>query len=1459
MQSISFVFLCELSVFARESVVKIMNDKTKLLIIDDDVALCESLVDILQLEGYCVDIVHNAADGINKVESSFYNILLLDMKLPDSDGISVLEKVKEVSRDTEVIIFTAHAEMDIVIKAMDRDAFSFLPKPYEIPYLITILNKALEKQKIILENRNLYQQTIKEEREWEDTFDSISDLVSIHDINFNITRCNKALAKKLNMPFADIIGKKCHEVFHFKSAPQHKCPLVRCRDSLKSEVDEQECFGGTFQMTCFPRFDEEGMFKGVVHIARDITLDKLSEEELLRYEYIVSSTSDLMALLDVDCVYKSVNNSYAEAFNMTKNDVVGKYVSDVLGKEIFEKVVRPRIKHCLKGEEVSYQQWFNLPAYNSRFMDIHYYPYKDREGCIKGVVVNARDITGNKQSEDAMNTLVVSAAENEGIKFFKQIVSSLYDWLGVDCVILAQLDDETSETSLAMKKDGEFVESFSYELQGSPCGDVSKNGFRHYPDGIIDLFPDDESLVQWNMSGYVGVPLIAESGDCIGTLCALSKRRLELPPGAKNVFHIISSRASVEIERFKANRTLQQQILQLTALNRLSKKIGASLSLDNVVQAGIEGIIDAVNPDLALFFLLDGDKLILQDFGPKNGKYAHNETPVHCVGECLCGMAVSEKNTMYSIDIHSDTRCSWEECKQAGLRSFAAIPLLIGNDILGVLGVASATKCVFEEQDAFLQIVTNEISSGLQNALLHQEVQGHAKELEEEIIRREETEKEIKNQRDFLHNVFESIPDPFYVINANDFTIKMANSALNAGDLSKNVTCHELTHKSSIPCDDINNICPLEEVKNTGQSVTREHLHYDVNGKKKYVQIHAYPIFNDKGDIIQMIEYTRDITDIKISETSLMESEERYRSLIEAISTVIWTSDSSGGFATPQLSWEKYTGQPWSDHKDYGWTKMIRPDDVERILKVWKKANREMSLYETWGHIWNENLKEWRDFEVRAVPVKNADGSLREWIGVITDITERKQAEETVQTLSQAIEQSTASIVITDIEGNIIYVNPKFCSLTEYDRMELIGQNPRILKSGETSDADYVEIWKTITSGSSWTGMLHNKKKSGELYWEQAVISPVWNDKGKIIQFLGVKEDVTERMKSESDIKHLASFPQLNVNPILEVDYTGNIVFKNVAAMNTIERLVDNGNLNLFVPDNITEILEILKEGEKEQHYREVEIENHIFGENIHLVQDFNVLRIYARDITEEKDMAEKLTVSYKMASLGRLTAGVFHEILNPVNIISSHIQLLLMEAEHGSQTEEDLKSVQEEIVRVTKITDSLLRFSRKEGSDSTQVEINDLLERSISIVEPDMKLNNINFIREFDKRLLMITANSNELRQVIMNLLNNAGDAMPEGGTITIRSENIKADGGTFVRIVVKDTGQGIENEKLQKVFEPFFTTKKEGKGVGLGLSTSFTIIENHGGNISAKSTLGKGTEFIIDLPVRLHKIEEI
>jgi signal transduction histidine kinase len=132
------------------------------------------------------------------------------------------------------------------------------------------------------------------------------------------------------------------------------------------------------------------------------------------------------------------------------------------------------------------------------------------------------------------------------------------------------------------------------------------------------------------------------------------------------------------------------------------------------------------------------------------------------------------------------------------------------------------------------------------------------------------------------------------------------------------------------------------------------------------------------------------------------------------------------------------------------------------------------------------------------------------------------------------------------------------------------------------------------------------------------------------------------------------------------------------------------------------------------------------------------------------------------------------------------------------------------------------------------------------------MKLNNIGFDRKFDDNLLPIIASKDRLRQVFLNLINNARDAMPEGGAITVSTENIEQGEVPFVRIEIKDTGDGIDKDKINLIFNPFFTTKTEGKGTGLGLSTSYDIIENHGGVMSVDTEVGKGTTFTIDLPVK-------
>ncbi|MCR4288756.1 MAG: PAS domain S-box protein [Candidatus Scalindua sp.] len=239
------------------------------------------------------------------------------------------------------------------------------------------------------------------------------------------------------------------------------------------------------------------------------------------------------------------------------------------------------------------------------------------------------------------------------------------------------------------------------------------------------------------------------------------------------------------------------------------------------------------------------------------------------------------------------------------------------------------------------------------------------------------------------------------------------------------------------------------------------------------------------------------------------------------------------------------------------------------------------------------------------------------------------------------------------------------------------------------------------------------------------------------------------------------------------------------------------------------------------------------------------------RDIIERKQMEKEFMESHKMASIKRLTSGLFHEILNPLNIISSHVQLLLMDVDNGSMAEKDLNSIREEIYRIEKLTKDLMVFTEEEEFVTDEVRINSLLEKITSSVGSGMKSRRIKLIKRFKEGLQKITINGDKLRQVFLSLIENAYDAMPEGGTIAISTESLILRGRPFVRIEFIDSGCGIETESIHKIFEPFYSTKKKVIGVGFGLCESYGIIKNHGGSLGVESELGRGTTFIIDLPV--------
>lgn len=240
-----------------------------------------------------------------------------------------------------------------------------------------------------------------------------------------------------------------------------------------------------------------------------------------------------------------------------------------------------------------------------------------------------------------------------------------------------------------------------------------------------------------------------------------------------------------------------------------------------------------------------------------------------------------------------------------------------------------------------------------------------------------------------------------------------------------------------------------------------------------------------------------------------------------------------------------------------------------------------------------------------------------------------------------------------------------------------------------------------------------------------------------------------------------------------------------------------------------------------------------------------------------ERELADQASVLHqdKMMSLGRLSASVVHEINNPLFGVLNYVRLMQKVLNRGhlpdgsvEKFQRYLDLVEKETARCSDIVSSLLTFSRKSGPVFGQVDIRELVEKCILLSRHKLELGNIDLICETGHDLPLINGDSNQLQQCMINLIFNAADAMPQGGTLTIKAESDRQD--SEIVISVEDTGAGIKKKDLSHIFEPFFTTKKEGHGVGLGLSTVFGIIERHNGRVTVKSRPGN-TVFTLTLPV--------
>ena len=309
-----------------------------------------------------------------------------------------------------------------------------------------------------------------------------------------------------------------------------------------------------------------------------------------------------------------------------------------------------------------------------------------------------------------------------------------------------------------------------------------------------------------------------------------------------------------------------------------------------------------------------------------------------------------------------------------------------------------------------------------------------------------------------------------------------------------------------------------EQIFVRGYSDSYEKEYRRKDGTVFPVELRTFVAPNDAGRPAEMWAIVRDVSLRRQTESALRQSEARLRTLVHTIPDLIWLKDPAGVYLGCNPAFERFFGASEAEivgRTDHDFVSreladFFRENDLKALAADQPTVNEEELTFAVGGYHGS--------FETLKMPMRDGDGNLVGVLGVSRDITMRRRNEEGLRTFSRIVQQSPVCVVLTDIEGLIEYVNPKFTQVSGYRRRGA-GRNPRILKSGTTPVEEYRRLWETITGGGEWRGEFQNLKKTGELYWESAAISPIRDAAGRITHLLAVKEDITERKQAEEDAR----------------------------------------------------------------------------------------------------------------------------------------------------------------------------------------------------------------------------------------------------------------------------------------------------------------------------------------------------
>ena len=662
----------------------------------------------------------------------------------------------------------------------------------------------------------------------------------------------------------------------------------------------------------------------------------------------------------------------------------------------------------------------------------------------------------------------------------------------------------------------------------------------------------------------------------------------------------------------------------------------------------------------------------------------------------------------------------------------------------------------------------------------------------------------------------------------------------------------------------------------TGQPYSIDHRIRRPDGSERAVHENAQVVRNVEGRVVRLRGTVQDITERKLAEEQVRNSEALYHSLVENVPQNIFRKDRAGRFTFVNSRFCQTVGRRADD--------ILGKSDVDLFpaeLAAQYRADDRRVMETGQVHQATETHRQpnGRSLTVEVVKTALLDsaGRITGIQGLFWDVTERQLAEQALarseEKFAKLFRDNPAAMSISGIaDGRLLEVNEQYCVLFGYAREELLGRTVHELGLWDDPDEREGVVAELIRTGvvKDYEALLRRRDgfvRHVLLSWERLELSG--NEDPLLMATL---VDITERKQTESKMAELFEILDQAREAIVVRDLEGTVLYLNQGTQQlsgyTLEEVIGkNATLLLYRHHREFEAAtrHLLEVGEWQgEHFlttktgRDILVDGRwtLIRDDAGKPQSIVAISV---DLTERKKLEAQFLRAQRLESIGALASGIAHDLNNILTPIVMTAPMLRMDLP-ADDREQLLATLEASAQRAVEVIKQILGFARGQEGERTLLQPRHLLREMARIIRetfpPSIKL-----VENVPKDLWPVAGNATQLHQVLMNLCVNARDAMPRGGTLRLEAQSValaeasvqrpaEAKPGNYVQLQVSDTGEGIPDAIRDKIFDPFFTTKEPGKGTGLGLTTVLGIVKNHGGFLDLDSAPGRGTTVSILLP---------